>query len=197
MLVLASSSTARRQLLRQITTDFAVAGHGHDEASEARDAESLARQCAAGKALSAARSPGSTIISADTVLRLGPRTLGKPASADEAVRQLQALSSSSFEAVTATAVLPAASTEAHCLIDVARVWLRALKGAEISHWLAQGLWPGCAGAFAIQSLCAGWVVRLRGDYSTVAGLNLSHCRRLLGRQAPAASSSAPRAALAP
>ena len=94
MLVLASASPRRQELLRNAGISFAVQPADVDETplagESARDcAERLARE----KALAVSRArPEDLILGADTIVVVDKTILGKPADAEDAARMLRLLS---------------------------------------------------------------------------------------------------------
>ena len=56
---------------------------------------------------------------------------------------------------------------------------QTLSGEEIAHYIASGEWRGKAGAYAIQGIAGGFVVKLVGSYTGVVGLPLTEVVTLL------------------
>ncbi|MCH9662705.1 MAG: Maf family protein [Gammaproteobacteria bacterium] len=185
MLILASTSAARRALLNQITAEFSVISAPHDETVRSVDPIEHARACAFGK-ISAVLNTwphyrSGHIISADTILYFGRQIFGKPANATQAASFLRTLSSNCFQIHTITAVC---APEQHpsdwrWRADSASVQLHPISEVDIDQWCRTSLVTRCAGALALQGVCARWVKRLRGDYSTVLGMSLTSARALL------------------
>ena len=183
MLILASASPRRRDLLAQIGVipdiirDPAVdETPGHDEAPRA-----LALRLARAKAQAGAPpagEPGAFVLAADTVVAVGRRILGKPADAAEARRCLNLLSGRRHRVHTAVAVLaPDLRLATRCCDSV--VTFARLQAAEIEAHLATGEWVGRAGGYAIQGQAAAFVRHLQGSYSGVVGLPLWETASLL------------------
>ena len=80
MIILASASPRREELLHLITDDFKVVVSGVDEDVQIEDAKKLVRFLAEKKAADVARSnPHDVVIGADTVVEAGGEIFGKPA----------------------------------------------------------------------------------------------------------------------
>ncbi|MFP2907274.1 Maf family protein, partial [Pyxidicoccus sp. 3LFB2] len=79
MLILASASPRRRELLSQLGLTFTVSAADIDETPrEAEAAEAYVLRLAREKAQAvAARHPGAWVLAADTTVALGPELLGK------------------------------------------------------------------------------------------------------------------------
>lgn len=125
----------------------------------------------------AVQMPDALVLAADTVVSVGRRILGKPASADEAGRFLRLLSGRRHRVTTAV-----------CLRHGARQWtrrvetavkLKRLSEAEIAAYLRSGEWRGKAGGYAIQGIAGAFVPWIGGSYTNVVGLPLTETAGLL------------------
>lgn len=134
-------------------------------------AERMAARLAREKALQvAARHPGMPVLGADTVVELGHRLLGKPASPDDAARMLSELSGREHRVVTAVALARDGDARVRC--DVTRVWFRPLPPDLIEAYVATGEPLDKAGAYGVQGYGAVLVERIEGDFFSVMGLPL-------------------------
>jgi len=187
---LASQSPRRRQLLEQIGVRHELLLPGADEDAEALEAvrprespeayvERVTRaKLATAKARLAARAlPVAPILCADTTVALGRRILGKPVDAADAARMLELLSGRTHRVITAVAV--AGPRRARLLASTSRVRFTALSSAQIERYVASGEPFGKAGAYAIQSAAAAWIVRIEGSYTGIMGLPLHETAVLL------------------
>jgi MAF protein len=197
MLILASASPRRRELLARLGLAFEVVEPQVDERGRGGRPEPLARRLAAAKARAvAATRPQATVLAADTVVAYRGDILGKPQDAAEAEAMLRRLRGRSHHVVTAVAVLPPARTGARPggrrrpLIDhaVTRVTMRRYSDAEIAASIARGDPFDKAGAYAIQDERLSPVEAYdslpadrRGCYCNVVGLPLWTALRLLSR----------------
>lgn len=172
MLVLASSSPRRRQLLDMLRIPHLVDPSDVAEDPKAGEtAERCAARLAREKALQvAARHPGAHVLGADTVVVLGEKMMGKPASPAEAERMLAELVGREHRVITAVALAcGAAVRERH---DVTRVWFRPITPATIAAYVATGEPLDKAGAYGVQGYGAVLVERIEGDFFGVMGLPL-------------------------
>jgi MAF protein len=190
MLILASASPRRRELLARLGLPFEVVEPQVDERGLGGRPERLARRLAAAKsrAVAASRSQA-TVLAADTVVAYRGDILGKPQDAAEAEAMLRRLRGRSHRVVTAVTVLPPAQTGARRggrrrpLIDhaVTRVTMRRYSDAEIAASIASGDPFDKAGAYAIQDERLSPVEAYDGCYCNVVGLPLWTALRLLSR----------------
>lgn len=180
MLVLASQSPRRQQLLEQIGVTFVVdASRAENEAAVAHlPPPEQARTLALAKARDvAARHPGQVVLGADTIVVVEGRVLHKPAGAADAIRMLTALAGRDHQVITGVAVLaPGRELVAH---EVTTVWFRPLSRQQIERYVQTGEPLDKAGAYAIQGRAAALVERIEGCYYNVVGLPLARTVRML------------------
>jgi septum formation protein len=196
MLVLASASPRRQDLLKSAGISFQVQSADIDETpfpgESARDcAERLARE----KALAVWRTrPGDLVLGADTVVVVDQAILGKPIDANDAARMLHLLSGRVHEVITGVCLAspsdgttnpPNASgtRSENCELttssETTLVTFTALTDAEIRDYVATGEPMDKAGAYAIQGIASRWIPRIEGDYSNVVGLPVARVYRML------------------
>ncbi len=203
MLILASASPRRRDLLARLDLPFKVVAPRVDEGVLRGRPVPSARRLAAAKARAvAAERPDAAVLAADTVVAYRGILLGKPTNADEAQAMLQRLRLwRTHRVVTAVAALPPAPTGARLggrrrpFIDHATTYvtMRRYTDADIAASIARGDPFDKAGAYAIQDERLAPVARYdalpgpsvgsggQGCYCNVMGLPLWTAIRLLGR----------------
>jgi septum formation protein len=182
MLILASASPRRRDLLAHLGLAFEVVEPEADECSPAGRPERVARRLAVVKARIVCKErPDATIIAADTIVAHRGALLGKPHDADEARAMLEFLRGRTHRVITAVAVLLPGHRRP--LVDhaVTSVTVRRYSDAEIAASIARGDPFDKAGAYAIQDERLAPVARYGGCYCNVVGLPLWTAARLLGR----------------
>ncbi|HXV85046.1 MAG TPA: nucleoside triphosphate pyrophosphatase [Gemmatimonadales bacterium] len=172
MIVLASRSPRRRQLLEMLGIPHLVDPADVDERQQPGEApEAFAARIARTKALHVAPRHGATpVLGADTVVVVNGATLGKPASPDEAARMLALLQGREHRVVTAVALAAAGRVHERC--DVTRVWFRRLSPDQIRAYVATGEPLDKAGAYGVQGVGSVLVERVDGDFFGVMGLPL-------------------------
>ena len=181
MLVLASASPRRLELLRQVgVIPDRVDAAEIDEAPLNKEtprllAERLAR---AKTATVATRHPGAFVLGADTVVALGRRLLPKAETPDEVRRCLQLLSGRAHRVLTGVCVAAPDGRAAYRLSE-SRLHLKRLTPAEIDAYVASGEGLGKAGGYGVQGRAGGFVRDLSGSYSGVVGLPLYESLALL------------------
>jgi septum formation protein len=197
MLVLASASPRRQELLRNAGIAFTVQSSGIDEVplagESARDcAERLARDKA--RAIFRSR-PQDFVLGADTIVVVDEVMLGKPGDAADAARMLRMLSGRTHEVITGVCLVRSMAggqvsetSESMARESVAREDVRSeitlvtmgeLSDDEIQSYVATGEPMDKAGGYAIQGIASRWIPRIEGDYSNVMGLPISLVYRML------------------
>ena len=182
MLVLASASPRRQELLRNagITFEVQPADIPEDplpgEAAKAC-AERLARE----KALAVARQrPHDVVLGADTVVVVAGQLLGKPSDAADAPRMLRMLSGREHQVITGVCLV--VSGQPSVASETTLVTMSEITDKEIAGYVASGEPMDKAGAYAIQGIASRWIPRIEGDYNNVVGLPVALVWRML-RQA--------------
>lgn len=178
MILLASASPRRRQLLREAGIPFRAEEPKVEEEEPARgDPHRVALANARRKALAARPRGEEPVLAADTVVALGERLLGKPADAADARRILAALQGTTHRVVTGV-VLRAGGRLFERTVET-RVTMRPMPPAEIDAYVASGEPMGKAGAYAVQETGDRFVESMEGPFDNVVGLPVDAVRSLL------------------
>jgi septum formation protein len=183
MLVLASASPRRRELLAQ--AGFAFEVQPADVNEDLRPGEDpiayvtrLAREKA--EAVFAQRANADAelvVLGADTTVCVDRQILGKPESAQDAARMLRLLSGRTHRVITGVALVSASQTQVAA--EVTAVQFLSVSEAEIAGYIATGEPSDKAGAYAIQGYAARWIPRIEGCYFNVVGLPIALVSTLL------------------
>jgi len=192
MLVLASASPRRQELLRNVGISFVVQPADIDETPRAGEApRDYAERLAGEKAMAVWRlRPQDVVLGADTIVVVDEMILGKPADAVDAARMLRLLSGRVHRVITGVCVvgavasgqLPVASEE-HTASETTLVTMNELSDEEIRDYIATGEPMDKAGAYAIQGIASRWIPRIEGDYSNVVGLPVALVHAMLRERA--------------
>jgi septum formation protein len=186
MLVLASASPRRQELLRNAGISFTVQPADINETplpgESPRDcAQRLARE----KAFAVFQDrPQDCVLGADTVVAVDDLMLGKPRDAEDAARMLRRLSGRTHAVITGVCLagsfgkaepLRTENRELRTAFEKTTsettfVTVCELSDEEIREYVATGEPMDKAGAYAIQGRAARWISRIEGDYSNVVGL---------------------------
>ncbi len=178
MLVLASQSPRRRELLTQAGIPFVVRMCDLDETPDpGEDPEDYVQRLAAAKAAGVHCGPGETVLGADTAVVLNGKIFGKPIDNSDARRMLALLQGRKHEVLTGVSLRSAAGVVTSYASTC--VWFSALSDDEIKAYVASGEPLDKAGAYAIQGLASRFIERIDGSYSNVVGLPVALVWQLL------------------
>jgi septum formation protein len=186
MLVLASSSPRRRELLAQGGFTFQVTPAAIPE--ERRPDESaisyvtrLAREKAEAvwgrstnqghERLDREDDPLLVLGADTTVVAADGQILEKPTDERDAARMLRLLSGTTHKIITGVALISASGSETAA--EITYVTMLTLSDAEIAEYISTGESMDKAGAYGIQGRAARWVPRVHGCYFNVMGLPLA------------------------
>ena len=183
MLVLASSSPAKRQLIRAIYGNKVILyapkfADSPPLRGSFRYAVAEAEKNALAKALEASENLWSVLkkgafLGADTVVFLDEEILGKPRSKEEAKKFLEKLRGRWHVVITGIAIISKAPRAVRLNYSATHVLMRNYSEEEINYYLHTGEWKGKAGAYAIQGLGRILVRGIIGCYYNVVGLPIS------------------------
>ena len=180
MIVLASGSPRRRELLSRLGLAYEVRAADIDETPLAGERpRELALRLAEAKArrVSQAAGPGRVVIAADTVVARGRTLYGKPTDPEDAVAMLRELAGRAHQVITGVSVV--SPTGLHTRALASQVVLRAFSDGEILGYVATGDPLDKAGAYAVQNEHWRPVARLRGCRCNVVGFPLGVVTELL------------------
>ena len=195
MLILASGSPRRRELLTQAGYRFEVRAAEIDESlrvgerpveyvtrlarEKAEVVYALATSPVGGVGGGLLQGPAAEVVvlGADTSVVVDGRILGKPQDADDAARMLRMLSGRGHEVITGVAVV--SEGRAEVVSEVTVVEFLPVSEAEIAAYVASGEPMDKAGAYGIQGRAARWIPRIEGCYFNVVGLPVARVGAML------------------
>jgi septum formation protein len=170
-IILASKSPRRQELLRLMDVDFRIELREVDESyPENLSPEEVAVYIAEKKAKAYDGSvKDEVVLTADTIVVVDDKILGKPESLDHAVETLQMLSGRVHRVITGVCLLY--KHQYNLFYDVSEVFFRKLTDEEIHSYVHKYQPMDKAGAYGIQQ----WIgligiERINGSYTNVVGL---------------------------
>lgn len=175
-LILASQSPRRRDILASMGLDFEVVASDADESSTETNPCLLVEELSHRKALAVRDSlirqgrnlDDTVLLSADTVVSVDNRILGKPRDEADARRMLRLLSGRGHEVVSGITLLGKGKIcSAH---EVTVVDFDVLDEDTVCAYLVREAPYDKAGAYAIQGAACSFIRGIRGDYFNVVGL---------------------------
>lgn len=183
MIILASASPRRKELLSFITNDFKIVPADIDETLESgipleKEPEYLAHK----KALHILQNgyENDIVIGCDTGVFVDGKMLGKPKDREDAENMLKMLSGRQHKVITGCCIVSKKKTTAFS--NVTLVEFFELSDNEIKEYIATGEPFDKAGAYGIQGKGSLLVKKIDGDYFNVVGLPVSELNRILKKE---------------
>jgi septum formation protein len=177
MLILASQSPRRRELLKIINENFIVKSAEVDETlPQGITPENAVLYLSKIKA-EPFRSDGDTVIGADTLVAIDGKILGKPNDENEAIAMLRLLSGREHSVFTGVTILK--SDKEKSFFVETKVKFFELSDKMIYDYIKTGEPFDKAGAYGIQGYGCLLVEKIDGDYFNVVGLPVAKLNRLL------------------
>lgn len=192
MIILASGSPRRKELLEQIGLEFEICPAKGEEVitttipHEAvlelsrQKAEEVAGGIAAylehgipSQLVGEVKGQDILVIGADTVVAYGNKILGKPKDEENAREMLSLLSGNThsvYTGVTCVFISADGKTGEHSFYEKTDVSMCPMSQEQIKRYIATGEPMDKAGSYAIQGRCAVYVRKINGDYNNVVGL---------------------------
>jgi septum formation protein len=186
MLILASASPRRRELLTQAGLVFSVeSANLSEDVQPGETAAQYVQRLAVEKAQAvwnAHRSQDKPddpliVLGADTTVLCSHEILGKPVDQTDARRMLEMLSGRTHQVLTGIAAVSRAGTVSD--VEITQVTFDLITAPELVTYLASGEPLDKAGAYGIQGYAARWIPKIEGCYFNVVGLPLARTIGLL------------------
>lgn len=164
-LVLASTSSFRRELLHRLQVPFDVVAPEVDESALPNELPTAtAERLSIAKAQAVThRFPDALIIGSDQVAFMGNKRFSKPGTRENAFTQLQAMSGNSIIFHSGLCLLNAVSGRIHLRGVSTEVRFRELTDAEIIRYMDKENALNCAGSARSEGLGIALLKSMRGD----------------------------------
>lgn len=186
ILILASKSPRRKELLAQLGYEFETANADIDESVKPLESpfdyvQRLAQQKAQAIVkllpLSEKSQQAKIVLGSDTCVVAEGKILGQPKDQADATEQLLALSGKTHDVLTAVAV--SSGGQIKSLVVKTEVTFKHLSLSEINAYWKTGEPQDKAGSYGIQGIAGQFVTQIKGSYSAVVGLPLYETAQLL------------------
>lgn len=177
MIILASKSPRRKELLSIITNDFVIKTADVDETLPTGIAPDSAVEYLSKIKAEPFKSDRDVVIGADTVVAIDGKILGKPKDKSDAYNMLKMLSGKEHSVFTGVTVMGNGNTETFSVET--RVKFFDLTDDEINDYIDTGEPFDKAGGYGIQGKGSLLVEKIDGDYFNVVGLPVSRLAKAL------------------
>lgn len=176
--ILASGSPRRREILEQAGIKFEIKASNAEEITDKTNPPDMVEELALLKAEAVRKEEEGEflIISADTLVFLDGKPLGKPKNGGEAYEMIDCLSGRKHEVYTGVAIIIREEGKAEKQLvfhQMSRVEVEDLSREQIEAYIATGEPFDKAGAYAIQGKFAVHISRIEGEYNNIVGLPIA------------------------
>ena len=184
MIILASGSPRRRELISELCTEFKIITADVDESSDINNPELLSEELARKKGLAVyqklldnnSAEANLPIISADTVVFCDGEIMGKPHDAADAKKMLGKLSGKTHTVTTGICVICNGVPYSEAVTT--KVFVDELTDADIDAYINTGDPFDKAGAYGIQGVFSKHISKIDGCYFNVVGLPINALSKL-------------------
>lgn len=177
ILILASDSPRRAELLQKAAIPFKTISHIFDEDSVSeKNHKKLAMRIAFGKANSIASLNGykkSFILGVDTIVSYQGSVIGKPSDKEKAREILLRLSGKKHIVISGISLINKSKNIELTKFCLSKVYFDDLPQKLISKYIENDLWHGLAGGYAIQGIFSLMIRKIIGSYSNIVGLPMN------------------------
>ena len=170
--ILASNSPRRKELLAGLGVDYEVrtlpdVDESYPDTLQGADIPLyIAKEKA--DAYVAMMQPGELMITADTIVWLDGKVLGKPRDREDALQMLRTMSGRTHEVFTGVCITT--TDWQRSFTAQTEVRFATLSEEEIAYYVDNFQPMDKAGAYGIQGKCAIYIEGIEGDYNNVVGL---------------------------
>ena len=189
MILLASASPRRKDLLKILVKDFDILAADIDETPLADELpDTYVKRMALEKAeavqtiskqASLPAEQRAIIIASDTSVVVNSLILGKPVNLQDSMRMLRMLSSNTHQVMTSICVLDCRSDTVILENVVTDVTFRSITDLEMEQYWSSGEPQDKAGSYGAQGLGAVFIEQIKGSFSAVVGLPMFETSQLL------------------
>lgn len=179
MIVLASSSPRRKELLKQISYDFIVEVSNIDESIDRpQKVEDIPYELAYRKAKAVSKTHyNDIVIGCDTIVAFDNEVLEKPLDEDDAYRMLNKLNNNTHKVISGVAIIY--QDKEIRFIEESLVTFNNLSNEDINFYISTKDPLDKAGAYGIQNPYIKLVKEFKGEYENIVGLPIKRLKKEL------------------
>lgn len=179
-LILASASPRRNELLKLLGIPFESHPTNIDEHKKMDETpRDYVERMAVEKGAVLQAALGDVVLSADTIVDLEGKVLGKPVDDLDAWRILKLMRNKTHRVHTALSLHSGGSEEVLSDVCLSLVAMRNYSDEEIESYIERNIYRDKAGGYAIQDQGFHPVAAVQGCYANIMGLPLCHAYKLL------------------
>jgi len=180
-IILASASPRRKEILENANVKFKIMSSDIEELTlEGESPCQMVMRLAFEKGVDIAHKQKSDlVISADTIVVLDNKVLGKPKDESEAKHMIESLSGKTHQVITGISLINLENNKKIIDYVVSNVKFKDLSEDDINDYISTNESLDKAGAYGIQGYGALLVDEIKGDYFNIVGLPISRLSDLL------------------
>lgn len=173
MIILASGSPRRKEILSQAGVEFEIIPSKFDEESlEFTNIDEYSKALSYHKAMDVFKDhPNDVIIASDTIVVINDTILGKPKDEKDAYRMLNLLQGKKHSVITSVCIINKEKIDT--FLSRSFVTFYKMSDQDIKDYIATKEPMDKAGAYAIQGKAAKYIRSINGDYYTIVGLPIA------------------------
>ena len=173
MIILASASPRRSEILLQAGVEFKVIPSKFDEASlEFTNINDYSKALSYYKAIDVFKDhPEDVVIASDTIVVVDDKILGKPKDEEDAYNMLSMLSGRKHSVITSVCIMT--KDKVDTFLSKSYVTFYKMSDKDIKEYIATKEPMDKAGAYAVQGKAAKYIRSINGDYYTIVGLPIA------------------------
>ena len=180
MIILASQSPRRKELLKEILKDIpfeAIPSDFNERTIECNDCKKLCQLEAYNKGLDVAKNHlNDIIISSDTMVLYNGKQIGKPKDREDAKKTLQMLSDNTHSIITAYCIFKGTELLKKRVVEAA-LFIEKMSDYEIEDYLDSGSPFDKAGSYGVQDTDYINSKIIKGDMYTIMGLPIKQLEK--------------------
>lgn len=179
VVILASSSPRRKELLRKSVSSFDIIPAEIDETVKPLESpKNYVARMAKEKAMTIAKNyPDDIVIGCDTTVVLGNSIMGKPQNDTEARFMLKRLSNMTHQVLTSIYI--STPNKVYKKTEIVHVTFYRLSETDITDYLKTGEHRDKAGSYGIQGKGALFVKEIKGDYYSIVGFPIGFVNQVM------------------
>ncbi|WP_163469366.1 nucleoside triphosphate pyrophosphatase [Fusobacterium sp. IOR10] len=179
-MILASKSPRRKEILENFGFNLQIKTKEIEETSSKENIIEKIKDISNKKAYEVANeNKDDFIVSADTIVSINNKILGKPKNQEDVYNMLRELSGKSHEVITAFSIININKNICYSDAEITKVFFNEITDADIK-WYIETKEPfDKAGSYGIQGKGALFVNKIEGDFFSVMGFPLGKFLRAL------------------
>lgn len=181
MVILASSSPRRKELLKKLVDEFKILVPNIDESiNRPKNVEEIPYELAYRKAKEISKNHfNDIVIGCDTIVAINNEVLEKPINEKDAFRMLNILNNNTHKVISGVAIIY--QNKEIRFIETSYVTFNKLSEKDILDYIATNDPMDKAGAYGIQNPYIDLVKELNGEYENVVGLPIKRLKEELNK----------------